>query len=215
MGSGPERGSGAVGARARPDWDDMVLVGRVARPHGLRGDVVVSPETDFVDQRFRVDATLYTRGARGEEVLTVSALRMQGARAIVRFEGFARVEDAERLAGQELRVPEEDLQALEPGQYYHHQLVGCTVVTVDGEAIGDVERVEGGAGGSRLVVGGRRGEVLVPLAAEICVDIDPAARRIRIDPPEGLLDLNEVRHRDDLSAHGRSRPRGGGGRARH
>ena len=59
--------------------------------------------------------------------------------------------------------------------------------------VGRVVRVDGGTGGSRLAVEGPRGEVLVPLAAEICVEIDVEARRIRIHPPEGLLDLNETK----------------------
>jgi 16S rRNA processing protein RimM len=195
-------------------WEDLVLVGRIARPHGIRGQVVINPETDFVDERFRVGAALQTHSASGEETLRVSAVRIQGGRPVVSLEGFTRIEDVERLVGQELRVPEEALQVLEPGRFYHHQLVGCVVETVDGEPIGTVERVEGGAGGSRLVVGGRRGEVLVPLAAEICVEIDTDAKRVRINPPEGLLDLNEVRHRHDLPAHDQSRPRGRGGQPR-
>ncbi len=178
----------------------MILVGRIARPHGLRGQVIVSPETDFVENRFRVGATLWTRGSGGDEELTISVVRLQGGRPVVGFEGFSRIEDAERIAGQELRVPEEVLQPLEPGRYYHHQLLGCAVETVDGCAIGEVERVEGGIGGSWLVVAGRRGEILVPLAAAICVDIDVDGRRIRVNPPDGLLDLNENRHRHDLPA---------------
>lgn len=189
-------------------WDDMVLVGRIARPHGLRGEVVINPETDFVGERFRVGAALQTRGTEGEETLTVASVRIQGGRPVVGFEGFARVEDVERLMGQELRVSAEALQPLGPGRFYHHQLVGCRVETIGGESVGDVERVEGGVGGSRLVVGGRRGEILVPLATEICVEIDVEARRIRINPPDGLLDLNEIRHRHDLSADGRRRSRG-------
>ena len=185
-------------------WEDLVLVGRIARPHGLRGQVVVNPETDFVEQRFRPGATLHTRGAAGDRTRTISTARVHGGRPIVGFEGLTRIEDVERLSGQELRVPEEELQALAPGQFYHYQLAGCVVETLHGEYVGEVDRVEGGAGGSRLVVGGPRGEVLVPLAADICVEIDVATKRIRIDPPEGLLDLNEVRHRHDLSADGGS-----------
>ena len=177
---------------SKPRFDEMVLVGRIARPHGIRGQVIVNPETDFVDERFRVGATLWTRGASGEEALTVSAFRVQGGRPVIGFDGFTRIEDVDRLAGQELRVPEDALQPLEPGQFYHHQLIGCVVETTEGDTVGEVERVEGGTGGSRLVIGGRRGEILVPLAAEICVDIDVAARRIRIAPPEGLIELNET-----------------------
>jgi 16S rRNA processing protein RimM len=173
------------------NWDDMVLVGRVARTHGLRGDVIVSPETDFVTERFRPGATMWMRTAAGDEQLTVKAVRLQNGRPVVTFEGFTSIDSAGRLTGQELRVPEESLQTLGPGQYYEHQLAGCSVVTVGGELVGVVERVESGAGATRLVVQGERGEVLVPLVEHICLEIDVEGRRIRVDPPEGLLELNE------------------------
>ena len=169
----------------------MVLVGRIARPHGVRGQVIVNPETDFVDDRFVSGATMWTRSDRGDEALTIASARVQNGRPVIGFDGFSSIEDAERLAGLELRVPEGELQALGDGMYYQHQLVGCAVETVDGARIGEVSRVDGGAGGSLLAVRGSRGEVLIPFAQHICVGIDVAARRIRIDPPEGLLELNE------------------------
>ena len=171
-------------------WDDLVLVGRVARPHGIRGQVVINPETDFVEDRFRVGAKFWTRSARGDERLTVTSARLQNGRPVVGFEGFDRIEDVERLSGQDLRIAEEELQPLGAGSYYHHQLVGCVVDTIDGERVGDVVRVEGGSAGSLLAIDGPRGQVLVPLVAEICVEIDVKAKRIRIAPPDGLLDVN-------------------------
>jgi 16S rRNA processing protein RimM len=95
------------------------------------------------------------------------------------------------LAGLELRVPDTALRPLGAGTYYQHQLVGCEVETRVGERIGAVTRVDGGAGGSLLAIDGAYGEILVPFADEICVEVDIAAKRIRIDPPEGLLELNE------------------------
>jgi 16S rRNA processing protein RimM len=189
------------------DWDDMAVVGRVARPHGLRGDVVVTPETDFIAERFRPGATVWTRSAGREEELTIASARVHSGRPVVGFEGLSSIEAAQRLTGLELRVPEESLQPLEPGSYYEHQLVGCSVETVQGMPVGTVIRVDSGAGGSRLVIDGARGEILVPLAVDICVEIDVAGRTIRIEPPEGLLELNEVRHRHDLSPDGGGRPR--------
>lgn len=176
---------------SRDDWDRMALVGRITRPHGLRGQVVVHPETDFVEERFAGGATVWTRSAAGDEQLTIVSSRVQNGRPIVGFEGFACIEDVERLAGLELRVPEETLQPLRPGTYYEHQLVGCGVETTDGDVVGEVAKVEGGGGASRLTVNGPRGEILIPLAVDICVEIDVANRRIRINPPDGLLDLNE------------------------
>ena len=171
----------------------MALVGRIARPHGLRGQVAINPETDFIEQRFAAGATVWTRSATGDEQLTVSSLRVQNGRPIVGFEGFERIEDVERLAGLELRVPEDALQPLQPGTYYEHQLVGCTVETVSGDAIGEVAKVEGGAGASRVAINGPHGEILIPLAVDICVEIDIANKKIRINPPEGLLELNETK----------------------
>ena len=173
------------------DWDDMVLVGRIARPHGVRGHVFVNPETDFLEDRFAPGAIFWTRSARGDEQLVVDSARVQNGRPVVGFQGFASIDDVERLAGLELRVPEDALQPLAAGTYYQHQLVGCVVATRAGERVGMVARVEGGAGGSILTVEGAHGEVLIPFAADICVAVDVAAKSITIDPPEGLLDLNE------------------------
>jgi 16S rRNA processing protein RimM len=169
----------------------MVLVGRIARPHGLRGHVIVTPETDFVEERFRAGAMLWTRSDRGSEVLTVSSARVQNGQPVIGFEGFATIEDVERLAGLDLRVPEDALQPLAEGVYYVHDLVGCVVETTSGDRVGEVSRVDGGGGASILTVAGPQGEVLVPLAADICVEVDIVGRRIRISPPEGLLELNQ------------------------
>jgi len=172
-------------------WDDMVLVGTVARPHGLKGHVVINPETDFAEERFVEGATFWTRSDRGDESLVITSARLQGARPVVTFGGLDRIEDVERLAGLELRISEELLRPLADGTYYQHQLVGCVVETTAGERIGEVARVEGGAAGSLLAIDGPRGEVLIPLAEDICASIDVEAKRITIAPPDGLLDLNE------------------------
>lgn len=197
----------------RDAWDDMVLVGRIVRPHGIRGEVVVAPETDFVEERFRPGARLWIRSAGGGEQLTIGAARLRQGRPIVAFAGRSRIEDVERFVGQELRVPESALRPLEPGLYYRHQLVGCLVEAPSGP-VGTVRRVDGGRAGGLLVVDGALGEILIPLAADICVEIDLTGRRIRVSPPPGLLELNEprrrqgtgrdeVRHRHDFSADDR------------
>ena len=106
------------------------------------------------------------------------------------LEGIGSMNDAEAIRDAELRVPEGELQPLPEGAFYHFQLVGCEVVTSDGRAIGTVRAVEGEAGNHRLSVEGTDGEVLVPLVAPICVSIDVEARRVVIDPPDGLLEVN-------------------------
>jgi 16S rRNA processing protein RimM len=193
------------------DWESMVLVGRVARPHGIRGLVVVNPETDFVAERFQPGARLWTQVAGEGQTLTIVDARLEGRRPVLAFEGYGSVEAAETLAGVELRVPESVLVPLPDGTYYLHQLVGCRVETVAGEPVGEVVRVEGGAGSAVLAVDGAQGEVLVPLAQEICVVIDVTARVIRVRMPDGLLELNETgpakRGKEALPGASRSRAR--------
>ncbi len=174
------------------DWEDAILVGVVARTHGNRGEVVVNPETDFPDERFHQGAQLMARARDGSpSTLEVVTMRMHQGRPVILFKGIATMNDAELLAGTELRVAqdERDADRLEPGEYYHRDLIGCEVVTVDGEPIGQVTAVDDGHGQTRLVVRGRRNEVLIPLAGAICT-VDIAAKRITVRPPEGLLEVN-------------------------
>jgi 16S rRNA processing protein RimM len=178
-----------------PDWEDMVLVGRIARPHGLRGEVAIEPDTDFVGERFAPGARLWMEGRDGPVAIEVTSARTRGRRPLVAFAGRTRREDVESLVGLELRVPETALRPLPEGRYYHHELRGCRVETTAGRLVGTVARVDQGVGDGCLVVEGPGGEVLVPLAADICVEVDVAARRIRIAPPEGLLDLNAAERR--------------------
>jgi 16S rRNA processing protein RimM len=168
----------------------MVLVGRIARTHGHRGQVIVNPETDFPERRFAPGAVLHTRRDGVDGTITITASRMHQGRPIVSIQGVDTMTEAEGLAGLELRIAESSLEPLPAGTYYHHQLVGCEVITTRGRVLGPVRTVEGGAGTARLVIGEGRGEVQIPLVDALCVTIDVAARRIVVDPPEGLLDLN-------------------------
>jgi 16S rRNA processing protein RimM len=177
--------------------EDVILVGTIERPHGLHGEVVVKPLTDFPAERFVPGARFATgRGApvAASPALVVDDVRWHKGRPPVMFTGVETVEAAEGLRGLGLWIAAASRPALEPGLFYETDLVGCRVETAEGP-VGLVSRVEGMPGASVLVVetsGAREGggEVLIPLADAICRVIDPAARRIVIAPPEGLLDLN-------------------------
>lgn len=174
------------------NWDDAILVGVVARTHGNRGEVIVNPETDFPEERFHEGATLMARRQDGDPVtMQVATMRMHQGRPVILFEGIGSMNDAERLAGLELRVTEVegDLGRLDDGEYYHRDLIGCAVVTESGESIGEVTAIDGDARATRLVVKSLRSEILIPLADAICT-IDIEARRITVRPPDGLLELN-------------------------
>ena len=176
--------------------DDLVLVGIVARPHGLQGEVAIDPHTDFADERFAPGAVLVAGrpnrlATLRPETLRVASCRVHQGRPLVRFEGRDTIEAAESLRGTTLWIREVERVPLEPGRFYHSELTGCRVETRSGAVVGDVVRIEETGGSAPLlVVAGRTGEVLVPLAEDICTAIEPAARRIVIEPPEGLLELN-------------------------
>jgi 16S rRNA processing protein RimM len=172
------------------DWSAMALVGRIARAHGRRGQVIVNVESDFPEERFRPDATLFVNRGGVVTALTLTTVRFQHDRPVVGIAGVETMNDAEALAGCELRVPVDELAGLPSGTFYRHDLIGCHVQTGAGIAVGVVQDVEGSLNMSRLVVQSADGEVLIPLVTAICTNIDVAAKRIVIDPPAGLLELN-------------------------
>lgn len=172
------------------DWETLITIGRIVRPHGIRGQVVVASETDFGAERFAPGATMWVlRDGRVEPLRVQTSFAHQG-RWVVGFDAAATMNDAEALRGEELRVPADGMRRLDVNQYYAYDLIGCTVETVGGVRVGLVERVDFGAGVPMLVVAGPQGEVLVPFAEDICRQVDLGARRIMIDPPDGLIDLN-------------------------
>jgi 16S rRNA processing protein RimM len=165
------------------------LIGRVARPHGNRGEVIVNLETDFPEKRFAIGHEVLV-GAALERRRIVSARFHQG-RPVIALEGVKTMNDAEALAGAELKIPASAAAALPAGTFYRHDLVGCEVRDAEGRRIGQVTGVEGTLDRSLLAVATSRGEALIPLAAEICVSVDVGAKVVVIDPPEGLIELNE------------------------
>ncbi len=175
---------------AMDDWNEMAVVGRIALAHGNRGHVIVDPVTDFPEERFKAGSVLHIRRDDAVEPLTVEDVRFHRGRPIIGLAGIETMDAAEALAGRELRVSVEALQTLPSGSFYHHDLVDCVVETPQGASIGRVTAVEGDAAGSRLIVQGPRGEMLIPLVEGLCVAVDVQGKKIVVEPPEGLLDLN-------------------------
>lgn len=168
----------------------MITVGRIVRPHGIKGAVVVEPTSDFAVERFKPGSELqWQRLGEPAPVRVVEGREFKG-RWVVMLEGVTSINDAETLRGLELKVAPEDRKSLESGAYYVHDLEGCEVVTTDGQSVGRVSSVDLSVGTPVLVVESKAGEVMIPLAEEICRAVDPAGKRIVIDPPAGLIDLN-------------------------
>jgi 16S rRNA processing protein RimM len=176
------------------NWDEMAVVGRVARPHGIRGQVVLNLETDFPHERFQSGAELFIkRSATDVERLVIATVRFHNERPIVGFVGFDDIDQASALAGIELRVPLGSTGGVAAGNVLPARPGGLRRRSHGWIARRRSDRRRRHTRGSRLVVATARGEVLVPLASEICRSIDVVGKRIVIEPPEGLLDLNEKR----------------------
>jgi 16S rRNA processing protein RimM len=168
---------------------DLILVGRIGRTHGIRGDVFVTPETDAPEDRFVPGRVLHLEAPGRSEQVTIASVKFHQGRPIIGFDGVDTMEAAEALAGAELRIADTELPPLPADTYYRHDLVGCEVQDTAGQTIGRVTSVDGPMERSRLVIAGPRGEVMVPMVGGICVRVDPGAKLIVVDPPEGLLDL--------------------------
>lgn len=161
-----------------------LLVGRVGRAVGLKGELEVQITSDAPDRFASGNAVVVSDTSRS---LTVESMRKQGERTVVKFAEITDRDDAEALKGAELVIPLSEARALEEDEYWDHDLIGCLVVSIDGREIGTVGDVLHQPSGSLLSVVGKSGEHLVPLVREVIRSVEPGVR-ITIDPIPGLLD---------------------------
>jgi len=167
-----------------------VVIGRVGKPHGVRGAVTVLPMTDVPDERFLPGLSIPALDASGaERTLVIDTAAWHGSRLVVCFAGITDRTAAEGLRGLLLEVDRPaDAATGDPDEYYDTALVGCQVVRADGAALGEVVAVVHLPGQDLLDVRGASGSVLIPFVAAFVLEVDIAARRIVVEPPPGLLD---------------------------
>lgn len=174
-----------------------VTIARVLRPHGRRGEVACEILTDFPDRLKALrQAELWDGRSEPRRVTVLSCWlsNSRGGQAIFHFENSQSISDAEKLVGLEVQIPLARRMELPIGSYYVTDLIGCEVHSVAGVALGKVIDVqftgEQVKGTPVLILNSARGELLIPLAHEICTSVDLVSRRIVVSLPEGLLDLN-------------------------
>ncbi|MFI9532704.1 ribosome maturation factor RimM [Nocardia fusca] len=170
-----------------------LVVGRVARSHGVRGELVVEVRTDEPEARFAPGAVLHGRAARAAQVrdFTVESAREHSGRLLVNLVGVTDRTAADALRGMLFLVDSEELGPSEdPDEFYDHELEGLRVQLTDGTEVGTVTEVLHSAAGEllsiRAAADGR--EILVPFVTAIVPTVSIADAMIVIDPPEGLLD---------------------------
>jgi len=174
-----------------------VIVGRVGRPHGIRGELVIGVRTDEPDLRFAAGAVLDVHAEPDpaepgdQPTLTVARARWHSGQLLVAFEGITDRTAAGELTGRWLSVDSAQLPRTgDPDEFRDHELIGLSVRTPDGGLVGVVTDVLH-HGQDLLVIeraDGGDGECLVPFVKAIVPEVDVAARLLVIDPPPGLLD---------------------------
>src|SRR5437868_9574291 len=173
-----------------PDSDDVIVVAHIVKVRGLRGEVVADLLTDFPERFEKLITLIGVAADRTRRSLQIEEQWFHGNRIVFRFAGFNRIEEAKELVGYDLAVPADERMELPPDSFYEWELIGCRVRTVEGKEIGEVKDVMRTGGVEILSVVDDKGrDRLIPMANEICLEIDVAQKLIRIDPPEGLLEL--------------------------
>ncbi|MEU8330949.1 ribosome maturation factor RimM [Micromonospora sp. NPDC048839] len=185
----------------------QLVIGRIGKPHGVRGEVTVEVRTDEPEARFAPGSVLRTEPgvtppapATADEPgvpfrlpaeLTIEEARFHQGRVLIAFEGILDRNTAEALRGTLLVVDSADVDPPDdPEEFHDHQLVGLAVVTPAGERLGDVVRIDHAPSSDLLVLRRPEGRTaLIPFVRAIVPEVDLAGGRVIVDPPAGLLDL--------------------------
>ncbi|MDQ7804320.1 ribosome maturation factor RimM [Amycolatopsis sp. A133] len=167
-----------------------VVVGRIAKAHGIRGELAVDVRTDSPDERFKIGAAVTTRLRDGSQrELTIAAAREHSGRLLVRFEEVLTRDVAETLRGALLLADTDTLPPTEdPDEFYDHELAGLRAELTDGTVVGKVVEIVHSPAGELLELDVDGREVLVPFVRAIVPTVDVGGGRVVLDPPEGLLD---------------------------
>jgi 16S rRNA processing protein RimM len=184
--------------RSRPSW---VLLAKLVRPHGRRGELIAEILTDF-PERFHERPRLFLipperLGSRPREVQLENFWFLR-SRIVMKFQGVDSINEAEALRGFEVAIPSSERALLPAGSVYVSDLIGCRVVDLDRDsaAVGEIVEVDRDSSSTELLVVRRRDrprgdqEVLIPFVAKYVVRVDAANRVVEMRLPEGLLEIN-------------------------
>ena len=169
--------------------DELIVIARAVRTHGLKGEIVAELLTDFPERFEDLDELILVSPAKKRSEVQLEDYWFQKDRVVLKLAGCDDIDQAKALVGYDFAVPESERVPLGEDEFYDWELEGCTVMAGD-KNIGQVRSVMRTGATEILVIGDADGkERMVPLAESIVVKIDPAGKTIVVDPPEGLLDL--------------------------
>ncbi len=167
----------------------LVAVGRIVRTQGRRGEVRVEPLTD-APERFADLRECWLVPPTAGERHAVEAVWFQGRIPVVKLAGCDTMTDAQGLVGRLITIPRAAVRPLPPDRYYAFDLVGCAVETPAGTALGRIVEVVAGPGHDYWTVERDGRTWPLPAVAAIVERVDLAGRRVVVEPPEGLVELD-------------------------
>lgn len=171
-----------------------IAIGIIRKAHGVRGEASVELWTDAADRFDDLESvTLVSPDEKETREVRIESVRAHQGRALVKFAGFEAPEDLRAVQNWSVEIPEEDARELEDDEYFLHDLPGLTLVDAEGNERGVVVETYEGGGGILLSVRRADGKTFdLPFAADICTNIDLEAKRMTVNLPEGLDDLDGV-----------------------
>ncbi|TCM98925.1 16S rRNA processing protein RimM [Paenibacillus sp. BK033] len=165
-------------------------VGKLVNTHGLRGEVKVLPQTDFAETRFASGSKLSLQHPDSGQKLEVevTGAREHKGMFILKLKGFYDINEAEKYKGWTLKIAEEELDQLEDGEYYYHEIMGCRVLTEDGEELGTISEIlRPGANDVWVVDMPKKKQLLLPVIDDVLLKVDVANKTVTVRLLEGLI----------------------------
>lgn len=168
--------------------EKLFEVGKIVNTHGVKGEVRVVRITDF-SERFNIGNTLYIKHVDKLLPLTITNHRRHKQFDLLHFSGYETIDDVQPLINQTLYIKEEQLTPLPEGEYYYYEIIGCEVITTEGESIGVVDHILAPGANDVWVVKRPDGkEALIPYIDDVVKQVDVQNKLITIELMEGLLD---------------------------
>lgn len=170
--------------------EKFYTVGKIVNTHGLRGDLKIFPTTDFPEERFRKGSELVIEHEGLADLLpvTVQSAKVHKNTYLIKFEQFDDINDVERFKGGLLKVSSKYLSELGPDEYYHHEIIGCKVITEEGEELGVISEILSPGANDVWVVERPQGKpVLIPYIDDVVKQVDVKEKRVLIHLMEGLI----------------------------
>ncbi|MDY6850979.1 MAG: ribosome maturation factor RimM [Thermodesulfobacteriota bacterium] len=168
---------------------DLVVIGRVSRPHGIRGEIRVRLFTETAASFNRFERVFVRRPGGKPELIVVVEARPHKNIVLLKFKGLRSRDEALELTGADICVRRDWLPGLEDNEYYWADLIGLDVFDERGEFLGRVENILPTGADDILALSHHGREILLPFRAEIILDVDLIGKRVLARPPEGLADL--------------------------